>query len=98
MSYYPDGNMEPFVLAGVGAGIFNPKDSTLKEVTKISAQLAAGFNYKLFEHLLLRFDVRWLPTFFNGSSSAFCNGGCTIAISSSTYDQIQANAGLMFRF
>jgi outer membrane protein W len=98
MSYYPDGKMEPFVLAGVGAGIFNPKDSSLKDVTKFSAQLATGFNYRLFDSLLLRFDVRWIPTFFNGSSSGFCNGGCTIAISSDTYNQIQANAGLMFRF
>lgn len=98
MSYYPDGNMEPFVMAGLGAGFFNPKDSTLKDVTKFSMQIAGGTNYKLSDNLLLRFDVRWIPTFFNGSTSGFCNGGCTIAISSDTYSQIQANAGLMFRF
>ena len=98
MSYYPDGRLEPFVMAGVGAGFFNPKDSTLKDVTKFSAQIGAGTNYKITEHLLLRFDVRWLPTFFNGSSSGFCSGGCTIRLSSDTYSQVQANAGLMFRF
>ncbi|MEH6634154.1 MAG: hypothetical protein V7700_01490 [Halioglobus sp.] len=98
MSYYPDGRLEPFVMAGVGAGFFNPKDSTLKDVTKFSAQIGAGTNYKITEYLLLRFDVRWLPTFFNGSSSGFCSGGCTIRLSSDTYSQVQANAGLMFRF
>jgi len=98
MSYYPDGKMEPFVMAGLGAGFFNPKDSTLKDVTKFSMQLAGGTNYKMTDNLLLRFDVRWIPTFFNGSTSGFCNGGCTIAISSDTYSQIQVNAGLMFRF
>jgi len=42
--------------------------------------------------------VRWLGTFFNSSSSAFCSGGCTIAVSSETYSQVQANLGLMYRF
>lgn len=98
MSYYPDGKLEPFVLAGLGAGFFSPDDSSLDDETQFSAQIGAGTNYRLTDNLLLRFDVRWLPTFFNGSSSAFCSGGCTIRLSSDTYNQIQANAGLMFRF
>jgi opacity protein-like surface antigen len=98
MSYYPDGRFEPFVLAGVGAGFFNPKDSTLKDLTKFSAQIGGGANYKITENLLLRLDIRWIPTFFNGNSSGFCSGGCTIRISSDTYSQVQANVGLMFRF
>lgn len=98
MSYYPDGRLEPFVIAGLGAGYFSPKDPDLKDVTKVSAQIGAGTNYRLTESLLLRFDVRWLPTFFNGSGSAFCDGGCTIRVSSDTYSQIQSNAGLMLRF
>lgn len=98
MSYYPSGNMEPFVMAGIGAGFFSPEDSTLKDQTKLSAQVAAGTNYRFSDKLLLRMDVRWLPTFFDGSGSAFCNGGCTVTVSSSTYSQVQANIGLMFRF
>ena len=98
MSYYPDGNMEPFVLAGIGAGFFSPKDSTLKDETKFSAQIGAGTNYRFSESLLLRMDVRWLATFFDSSGAAFCSGGCTIALSSDTYSQVQANIGLMYRF
>jgi opacity protein-like surface antigen len=98
MSYYPDGKLEPFVLAGLGAGFFSPKDSSLKDETQFSAQIGAGTNYRLADNLLLRFDVRWLPTFFNGSGSAFCSGGCTITLSSDAYSQVQVNAGLMFRF
>lgn len=98
MSYYPDGKMEPFVMAGIGAGFFSPKDSTLKDETKLSAQVGAGTNYRFTDSLLLRMDVRWIPTFFDGSGSAFCSGGCTIAVSSSTYSQFQANVGLMYRF
>lgn len=98
MSYYPQGKFEPFVIAGVGAGFFSPKDSSLKSETQFSMQVGAGANYQLTDNLLLRFDARWLPTFFNGSGSAFCSGGCTIRLSSDTYNQVQVNAGLMFRF
>jgi len=98
MSYYPQGRLEPFVLAGLGAGFFSPKDSTLKDETKFSAQVGAGTNYRFTDSLLLRLDVRWLGTFFNSSGAAFCSGGCTIAVSSETYSQVQANLGLMYRF
>ena len=98
MSYYPDGNLEPFVLAGVGAGFFSPKDSTLKDETKFSAQIGAGTNYRFSDTLLLRMDVRWLGTFFDSDGTVFCSGGCTIAVSSNTYSQVQANIGLMYRF
>jgi opacity protein-like surface antigen len=98
MSYYPDGKLEPFVLAGIGAGFFSPKDSSLKDETKFSGQIGAGTNYRFSESLLLRVDVRWLATFFDSSGAAFCSGGCTIAVSSDTYSQVQANIGLMYRF
>jgi len=98
MNYYPNGNWEPFVLAGIGAAHFSPDDRSLKNVTKFSAQLAAGSNYAITEALLLRFELRWIPTFFNGSASAFCSGGCALRVKSDIYDQTQANAGLMYRF
>jgi opacity protein-like surface antigen len=98
MGYYPEGKFEPFVMAGLGAGFFSPKDSSLKSETQFSMQVGAGANYHLTDNLLLRVDARWLPTFFNSSGSAFCSGGCTIRLSSDTYNQVQVNAGLMFRF
>jgi opacity protein-like surface antigen len=98
MSYYPDGKMEPFVIAGVGVGYFEPEDPSLDSETKLSAQIGAGTNYRFTDSLLLRADVRWIPTFFNGGGSAFCSGGCNIKLSSDSYSQVQANIGLMFRF
>ncbi len=98
MSYYPRGKLEPFVMAGVGAGFFAPGDSTLREVARFSAQIGAGTNYRLNRNLLLRLDLRWLPTFFNDDSTVFCKDGCTISLRSDSYTQVQANAGLMFRF
>lgn len=98
MSYYPDGNLEPFVMAGLGAGFFSPQDSTLEDETKFSGQIGAGTNYRFTDKLLLRLDVRWLATFFDSNGAAFCSGGCVIAVSSDTYSQVQANLGLMYRF
>jgi hypothetical protein len=98
MNYYPRGKMENFVLLGVGAGYYSPDDKTLDNETRLSAQIGAGGNYKISEGLLLRMDVRWIPTFFNGSGAAFCSGGCTVQLTSDLYSQVQVNIGLLFRF
>jgi opacity protein-like surface antigen len=98
MNYYPRGNWEPFVLAGIGVAHFSPDDKTLSSDTRVSAQIGAGANYKMSENLLLRLEARWIPTFFNGSSSGICSGGCIIALQSDTYSQVQANIGLQYRF
>ncbi len=99
MSYYPSGKWEPFVLAGLGATVFDPDDSSLSSETKFSAQLGAGANYRLSNSLLLRADIRWVPSFIGSGGSAFCKGGgCTIEFSSDFYSQVQANLGVMFRF
>ncbi len=98
MNYYPQGNWEHFVIAGLGATHFDPDDSSLDSDTRFSMQVAGGTNYRLSENLLLRLEARWIPAFFNGSSAGICSGGCTIAVKSDTYSQFQFNAGLMLRF
>lgn len=98
MTLWPQGRWEPFLLLGVGAAHYSPADDTLERVTRISGQIAGGANLKLTEHLLLRFGARWIPTFFNGSGSVFCNGSCTIGVSSTAWSQGAVDAGLQFRF
>ena len=98
MNYYPRGKMEYYVLLGLGAGYYSPGDKTLDNETRLSGQIGAGGNYKISEGLLLRMDVRWIPTFFNGSGAAFCSGGCAIKLTSDVYSQVQVNLGLLFRF
>jgi len=98
MSYYPQGKLEPFVIAGVGAGFFSPDDDTLQDVTRFSMQIGAGANYRLTEDVLLRFDLRWMPTFMDSDGAAFCSGECTVYLKSEAYSQFQVNGGLLFRF
>jgi opacity protein-like surface antigen len=98
MNYYPSGKWEPFALLGLGAANFAPKDNTLKNVTRFSGQIAGGTNYRFSENALLRLELRWIPTFFGGSTTVFCDGGCTVSVTSSVYSQLQANIGLQYRF
>lgn len=98
MNYYARGKMEYFVLLGIGVGFYSPADKTLDNETRLSGQIGAGTNYKFSDSLLLRMDIRWIPTFFNSSGAAFCNGGCTIKLSSDVYNQVQVNIGLMYRY
>ena len=98
MTLWPQGRWEPFLLLGVGGAHFSPSDSTLSNVTRISGQIAGGTNFKVSEHFLLRLGARWVPTFFSGSSAVFCNGGCTVGVSSSVWSQGVVDLGLQFRF
>lgn len=98
MNYYPQGKMEPFFMAGLGAGMYSPKDNSLSDENKFSAQIGGGTNYKFTDNLLLHLDVRLIATFFHTDSAIFCDAGCTIILKSDIYTQVQANIGLMFRF
>ncbi len=99
MSYYPREKLEPFVMAGVGLTHFEPQDSTLRSDNKFSLQVGAGSNYRLTNSVLLRADIRWIPTFVGNEGGTLCkNGRCTVKIESEFYHQVQLNIGVMFRF
>jgi len=97
-NYYPSGKIAPFVLAGVGVGVFDPSDNTLDSEELFSGQLATGLSYQLSDTVFLRAEARWLATFFDGQSAIFCDGGCVITVKSDVYSQLQTNLGLMFQF
>jgi opacity protein-like surface antigen len=98
MTLWPQLRWEPFILLGIGAVYYAPDDSSLKSLTRISAQVAGGVNYKVTDNVLLRAGVRWVPTFFDGSGAAFCDGGCSLGISGTVWSQVVVDTGLQFRF
>lgn len=98
-NFYPQSDRFAwFVTAGLGAAFYDPDDATLRDVTRFSAQIGGGANFQLAQGLFLQADVRWLPTFFNSNTAIFCSGGCTVSVDSESYNQVQGNIGVMFRF
>jgi opacity protein-like surface antigen len=95
---YPMGRWEPFVLAGVGATLFEPADGSLQSNTEFSLQLGGGAYYKLGEAVRLRFDARWVPSITGTDVAGICSGGCVIATRSDIYSQVQVNAGIAISF
>ncbi len=98
MTLWPQLRWEHFLLLGVGAVHYAPGDSSLTDLTRISAQIAGGTNYKVNENFLLRLGLRWIPTFFDGSAAAFCNGSCSLGINGTVWSQVVLDAGLQLRF
>lgn len=98
MTLWLRGRWEPFVLLGLGGVHYAPADASLKSLTRLSAQVAGGFNYQVTDSFLLRGGVRWVPTFFDGSGAAFCDGGCSLGISGTVWSQVVIDTGVQFRF
>lgn len=98
MTLWPHLRWEPFLLLGVGAVHYSPADNSLKDLTRVSAQIAGGTNYKVSENLLLRAGARWIPTFFDSSAAAFCDGGCSLGVSGTVWSQVVIDAGIQLRF
>jgi hypothetical protein len=67
--------------------------------TKPSIGLGGGVLWMASEHFGIRGDIRALITFTgNGSTTAICNGGCNVALSSSAIAQGEMSVGLVARF
>ncbi len=98
MTLWPHLRWEPFILLGVGAVYYSPSDNSLQNLTRLSAQVAGGVNYKLTDKVLLRAGARWVPTFFDGNGAAFCDGGCSLGVSGTVWSQVVVDTGVQFRF
>jgi len=93
------GKVKPFVVGTFGATHMIPKGDGLHSETKFSLSLGGGVKLYLTEHIGLRLDARWFGTLFNGSGSAFCNGGqCLINVQGDVLSQFTANAGVILAF
>ena len=95
---YDMGGWSGFAVAGLGATLLEPDDSSLESSTEFSMQVGGGALVPITKHLLLRFDARWMPTFTGTGAAGICKGGCVIAVDSDLYHQFQLNAGISLRF
>jgi hypothetical protein len=94
-----DGALPLWLSAGLGLTYLSPQEKSLKDETKFSLNLGLNTRFNISENLSLRFGGRVYATFFNGSSTIFCDTDvCKIRITSDLWVQSEVNAGLTFSF
>jgi len=89
-----------FVSGLVGATRFDPDSASLDSETRFSLGLGGGIDYRINEHLGLRFEGRGIATLFDSNGAAFCgsNGGCLVYTDSSVLWQFEFVTGFTIRF
>ena len=97
--YFPGGkNTGGFVSGIVGVTRLEPKPSGLDDHHRASIALGGGYKLALTDHLLARFDLRGSYTVLDSGGAIFCDGGCAVRFDSDGFGQVEATAGLAFRF
>ncbi len=89
--------MRPFFGATIGGTHFSPDG--YNSTTKFSFSIGGGSKFFVTKNIALIVGARGYMTFFSDSSDIFCGPrGCIVSISGSAMFQLEANAGLTFRF
>lgn len=97
--YFPGGrNTGGFVSGVLGVTRLDPQPSGLDAHHRASIALGGGYKLALTDHLRARFDLRGIYTVLDSGGAVFCDGGCAVRFDSSGYGQVEATAGLAFRF
>jgi hypothetical protein len=98
-TYFPGQVGEGFyVVGGLGATHFAPRDYGLSSETKPSLNLGAGFMIPLGKHMGVKLEARGFATLVNNSGGMFCSGGCVVQIKGDTITQGELLAGFSARF
>ncbi len=98
---YP--NTQPYFSAGLGATRFSASGPESNDEIRFSGSLAFGVAIPAGENLAFRLEARGYITAVDSDSAFFCRsdggeGVCRIIASGSTIGQVEALAGIVFRF
>lgn len=91
----------PILGLSVGATRLSPGESGIDDEWAFSAGISGGVKHFLTDRLALRLEGRGLLSFFDSGGAIFCGfppGQCGLSVSGSSFLQIDALAGLTFRF
>ena len=93
-----EGRLKTFVSGGVGFTYLSPDFSGLQSDLRASLGIGIGLKYLFTDNIALRLETRYLGTMFNSNAALFCSGGCSLRVNGSLFSQLEAFAGLAFRF
>lgn len=92
-----DNKLRNFMGATIGATHFSAAGQN--STTRFSFSLAGGSKYFITKNIALMVGLRGYATLFNSASSLFCgNNGCLIRVAGQSMLQVEAMAGVTFRF
>jgi opacity protein-like surface antigen len=95
------GGLRPFVSAGIGVNVLDPKGGALSSDTRFAWTLGGGVRYVLpNRRLALRMDLRWVVTPVpSGDYATWCDfWGCGVAESTAFVSQGHVGGGVTFAF
>jgi opacity protein-like surface antigen len=93
--------LRPFISAGLGIGIFDPKDERFGSDTRFSWTVGTGAKYMFKSGRVgVRTDLRlWVTPFPSGEYATWCDFyGCFVAEGTEWVTQGTASGGLVFAF
>lgn len=102
-TFESESELQPYAVGTVGAARFHPGPGALDDETRFAATLGGGVKYAISENLALRFEGRGYFTFFDSNAALFCvsdqsGATCRLRAKGSVVWQLEAQAGLTFRF
>ena len=93
-----EGSYRTFMSGGLGFTYLSPDLTGLESDLRASFSIGVGLKYPVTENIAIRLEARALATLFNSNAALFCSGGCSLSVNGSLFTQIEALAGLVFRF
>jgi hypothetical protein len=68
--------------------------------TQFGVSIGGGAKVALGKVVGLRFQGRWMPTFFNTDEAVFCSSasGCYATATGNLVNQVEVTAGMILRF
>jgi opacity protein-like surface antigen len=97
-----DSRLRPFVLFGAGATNLAPDRSHVNSITRFAWVFGGGVKYNLSEHLGVRLQAKWSPTYINTTTEGvWCDpfwAGCWTKGDSVFLNELDGTVGLTFRF
>lgn len=95
--------VRPFAFFGLGASDLSPDRHGVNGTTRFAFSLGAGAKLKMTQHLGLRGQLKWSPTYITTTSTGgvWCDpffGGCWVTGNSHYLHEFDGNVGIIFRF
>jgi len=97
-----ESRLRPFVFGGAGVTNLAPDRSGVNSTNRFAWVFGGGVKYSLSKHLGVRLQGKWSPTYINTfTKGVWCDpywAGCWASGDSVFLQELDATAGLIFRF